>query len=155
MRLHEVVFYACNYGVVPFWLLLVVAPRRRVTTALVHSAVPAALLVPAYALLLWTDAPGPQGASFFTLDGVMRIFTTPQTVAACWIHYLVFDLFVGAWEARDAERLGLPHAALVPCLFVTLMFGPVGFALYLVLRAALRRSVSLVETVSAVRASAP
>lgn len=155
MPLHEVLFYACNYGVVPFWLLLVLAPKRRVTTLLVHSPLPAALLVPAYALLLWTDAPGPQGASFFTLDGVMRIFTTPQTVAACWIHYLVFDLFVGAWQARDARRLGIPHVALVPCLALTLMFGPVGLALYLALRAMLRRSVTLVETASVVRASPP
>src|SRR5690606_18835347 len=102
----EIVFYACNYGVIVSWALLVVAPRWVWTDRLVHSVVPAVLLVPTYALMLWTDAPGPQGASFFTLEGVMRIFTTPQTVTACWIHYLVFDLFVGAWEARDARRLG-------------------------------------------------
>ena len=142
----EVVFYACNYGVTVFWALLVVAPRWIWTDRLVHSVVPAALLVPTYALMLWTDHPGPQGASFFTLDGVMRIFTTPQTVAACWIHYLVFDLFVGAWEARDARRLGLPHVALVPCLVLTLMFGPVGYGAYLVMRWLLRRKHSLVET---------
>lgn len=141
----EALFYACNYGVVPLWLLLAFAPRSGVTRALVHSPAPALFLVPVYALLLWTDSPGPQGASFFTLDGVMRIFTSRQTVAACWIHYLVFDLFVGAWEARDAERLDLPRWLVGPCLALTLMFGPVGFGLYLALRFALRRKATLIE----------
>jgi len=55
-------------------------------------------------------------------QGVMRTFTTPRTVVACWTHFLVFDLFVGNWEARDAQRRGVPHWLLVPCLVMTLMF---------------------------------
>ena len=152
MPLHELVFYACNYGVGPLWMLLLVAPRAKITAALVHSAAPALLLVPAYAIMLFTDSPGPQGASFFTLDGVMRIFTTPQTVTACWIHYLVFDLFVGAWEARDARRVGVPHLWLVPGLVLTLMFGPGGYGLYLGIRFVLRRRGTLVEGDAAVEA---
>lgn len=145
MASYEAVFLACNYGVVPLWLLLALAPGARLTERLVHSGAFALLLVPSYALMLWTDVPGPQGASFFTLDGVMRIFTSRQTVVACWIHYLVFDLFVGAWQARDARRLGIAHAWVVPCLALTLMFGPVGFGLYLALRAVKARRYSLVE----------
>lgn len=142
----ETVFLLCNYGVVPFWLLLVLAPRWRWTSRLVHSGLPALLLVPIYAWMLWGDVPGPQGASFFTLDGVTRIFTTPRTIIACWIHYLIFDLFVGAWEARDARRRGIAHGWVVPCLALTLMFGPVGYGLYLLLRAVKTRVVTLEET---------
>ncbi len=141
----ETVFAVCNYGVVPFWLLLVVAPRSKAADFLVHSPLPAALLVPVYAWLLFGDDPGPQGASFFTLEGVTRIFTTPKTITACWIHYLVFDLFVGAWETRDAKRLGIPHVAVVPCLVLTLLFGPIGFLVYLALRFGLRRRFTLIE----------
>lgn len=141
----ETIFQVVNYGVVPAWLLLAAAPRWRWTDRLVHSVVPAALLVPVYAWMIFLDEPGPEGASFFTLDGVMNIFTTPRTVIGCWIHYLVFDLFVGAWEARDAHRLGIPHLLVVPCLALTLLFGPVGLAAYLVLRAVLRRRLTLVE----------
>jgi len=139
------IFALCNNGVIPFWLLLVLAPRAEITRRLVHSPVPALLLVPAYALLLFGDRPGPQGASFLTLEGVRAIFTTPWTVIACWIHYLLFDLFVGAWEARDARRRGVPHALLVPCLVLTLMFGPLGLLLYLACRLATTRRFSLVE----------
>ena len=143
MKADEIVFLACNYGVIPFWALLVLAPKSELTARIVHSGLFALLLVPVYAFMLWSDSPGPQGASFFTLDGVMRIFTTPRTVVACWIHYLVFDLFVGSWEARDAQRRGVPHWLLVPCLVMTLMFGPVGFGLYLGARWAKTRAATL------------
>lgn len=141
----ELIFALCNYGVLPAWLLLAFAPRWRGTERVVHSAVVPVLLAVAYAVLLFGDKPGPQGASFFTLDGVMRIFTTPRTVIACWLHYLIGDLFLGAWEVRDARRLGIPHPWVVPSLVLTLLFGPIGLASWLVLRAALRRKVSLVE----------
>jgi hypothetical protein len=141
----SLVFSICNYGVIPFWALLVLAPRWRWTDRLVHSALPAALLVPVYAWLLLSDDPGPQNASFFTLEGVMNIFTTPRTVAAGWIHYLVFDLFVGAWEARDARRHAIPQLALAPILVLTLLFGPVGLLAYLTLRALLSRKLTLIE----------
>ena len=79
----------------------------------------------------------------------MNIFTTPQTVTAAWIHYLLFDLFVGAWMARDARRRDLPHLAIVPLLALTLAFGPIGLGCYLALRAALRRRLTLIEALEA------
>lgn len=141
----ELLFLLLNWGVLPFWLLLVFAPRWSVTRIAVHSGVFALIYVPVYALLLFGDQPGPQGASFFTLEGVSRIFTTPRTIIACWLHYLVFDLFVGAWEVRDAQRRGIPHLLVVPCIVLTLLFGPVGFGLYLLLRFARARATSLDE----------
>ena len=96
-------------------------------------------------MLLFGDSPGPQGASFFTLEGVSRIFTTPRTIIACWVHYLIFDLFVGAWEVRDAQRLKIPHLAVVPSVVLTLLFGPVGLGSWLLVRGALRRRFDVVE----------
>ena len=142
----ETIFLVANNSVVPAWLLLVLAPTWRWTARLVHSGVPAAILVPLYVWLIFFDTPGPEGASFFSLHGVMNIFTTPRTVIGCWVHYLVFDLFVGAWIARDARRLAIPHLLVAPLLVLTLLFGPVGLATYLVLRYVLRRRATLVET---------
>ncbi|MEM9315304.1 MAG: abscisic acid-deficient protein Aba4 family protein, partial [Pseudomonadota bacterium] len=53
---------------------------------------------------------------------------------AGWIHYLAFDLFVGAWIATEADRLGLSRLLQAPLLVATFMFGPVGLALFLVMR---------------------
>lgn len=149
----EVIFSILNYSVLPAWLALAFAPRSRFTELVVHSGAMCALLAIPYAILLFGDSPGPQGAHFFSLEGVTRIFTTPHTIIACWTHYLVFDLFVGAWEARDCERLGLRHAWVVPSLFLTLMFGPIGLFSWLVLRRLAKQKVGLDEVrVSVVRA---
>ena len=142
---YEPMFYACNYGVVPLWLLLVFAPRAEVTRLVVHSVAPALMLGACYAAILFSDRAGSPDGSFFTLDGIAAIFTSRQTVAAAWIHYLVFDLFVGAWEVRDAERVGIPHWAVVPCLVATLLVGPVGLLAYALMRGIWKRRWALTE----------
>lgn len=141
----DLVFVVLDYSVVPAWLLLVFAPRWRWTERIVFSGLVPVLLGVAYTILLFGDQPGPQGAHFFSLDGVMRIFTSRQTVIACWVHYLVFDLFVGAWEVRDARRLEIPHLAVVPSLVLTLIFGPLGLLSWIAVRGVMRRRFSLVE----------
>jgi hypothetical protein len=50
------------------------------------------------------------------------------------VHYLAFDLFVGSWEVRDSRVHGIPHWFVLPCLFLTFMFGPAGWLLYLTVR---------------------
>jgi hypothetical protein len=61
-------------------------------------------------------------------------FAAPHLVLAGWIHYLIFDLFIGAWETRDAARRGIAHLWVIPCLLATLMAGPLGLLLYVVVR---------------------
>lgn len=126
-------FLFLNYGILPFWALLAFAPRWRWTQKIVGLT--PLLLAPLYAFLLFTDH---TGGSIFSLAGVMTAFSSPQTTVAGWIHYLIGDLFVGAWEVRDARRLEIKHAFVVPSLVLTLMFGPIGLASWLVLRYALR-----------------
>ncbi len=130
----EMLFQAANYAVIPFWLLLILAPRWSWTERLVHSPIVLLLLTPIYAYMLFGYGPAPEGMSVRSLYGVMVGFSAPHVAVAGWIHYLIFDLFVGAWEARDARRRGVPHLLLVPCLLATLMIGPVGLLLYVLVR---------------------
>ena len=141
----DLVFAIVNYSVLPAWLGLALAPRSRFTAIVVHSGATCLVLAIVYAWLLFGDSPGPQGAHFWTLDGVTRIFTTPRTIIACWAHYLIFDLFVGAWIARDAARLRMHHASCIPSLALTLLFGPVGLASWIAVRALARKRRSLDE----------
>jgi len=135
----EMLFKAANYAVLPFWVLLIAAPRWRWTQRLVHGPVVLLLLTPIYAYMLFGYAPAPREMTFLTLYGVMIGFSAPQIVVAGWIHYLIFDLFIGAWESRDALRRGVPHWLVVPCLLATLMVGPVGLLLYVLLRFSSKR----------------
>jgi hypothetical protein len=142
----EMLFNAASYAVLPFWLLLIVAPRWRWTQRLVHGPVVLLLLTPIYAYMLLGYAPAPEGMNFRTLYGVMVGFSAPHIVVAGWIHYLIFDLFVGAWEVRDAQRREVPHGLVVLCLAATLMVGPIGLLLYVLVRFFSKRVLEYEET---------
>jgi len=145
----EILFKAANYAVLPFWLLLVIAPRWRWTQLLVHGPAVVLLLTPIYAYMLFGYGPSPKNIDMTTLYGVMSAFTAPHIVVAGWIHYLIFDLFIGAWESRDAERLNIPHLLVIPCLLATLVVGPVGLLLYVIIRFIRHRVIQYDGTVPA------
>ena len=114
------------------WALLVLAPRWRVTKALVISGAWSLGLAVAYAALIASHYLGGHGGEggFASLAQVAALFHNPWALLAGWVHYLCFDLFTGAWEVRDAQRRGVPHWALVPALLLTFLFGPVGLLVY-------------------------
>lgn len=141
----DVLFLICNYGVIPAWLLLVLAPKSTITQQVVHRVWIPMLLGLVYLLLFVTGPSSPEGGSFSSLPGVMILFADPQMMLVGWVHYLAFDLFVGAWEVRDAGRRGIAHIWVVPCLFFTLMLGPIGLLAYLTLRLVLLREQGLDE----------
>jgi hypothetical protein len=139
-------FLVCNYSVLPAWALLVFAPRSPWTRRLVHSMLIPMVLGLVYAWAFVASPGAPEGGNFFTLAGVMALFTSPQVAVAGWVHYLIFDLFIGAWEARDAERRGIAHVWVVPCLLLTFVLGPLGLLSYLALRFVMKREPLLAET---------
>jgi len=136
----ERLFSLAGMVVLPCWLLLAIVPSWRWTQRLSTFIVPLLIAAVYVALLLH---PRTAGAGFGSLAQVSLLFSSPYALLAGWIHYLAFDLFTGAWEARDAASLGLSRWLVLPCLFLTFMFGPLGLALYLLLRFALRRKAGV------------
>jgi hypothetical protein len=136
----EQLFSLCGALVLPGWLLLVFLPRWKWTARLVCPVVIPLLLALVYLWLVATTV-GRTPGDFNSLAGVAQLFQNPRALLAGWIHYLAFDLFIGSWEVRDAQRVGLHQLAVVPCLVLTFLFGPVGLLLYFILRAALRRKL--------------
>ena len=132
----DAMYTLLNMSVLPFWAMLIFLPFLKFTDTIVHSVLAPIVLGVTYAWLLATalSGPMPEGAGFETLDALMKTFSVKQAVVAGWAHYLVFDLFIGAWEARDAQRAGLNHFVLIPCLIVTFLVGPIGLLLYLMIR---------------------
>jgi hypothetical protein len=136
-------FSVCGALVLPCWLLLVVAPRWRVTQQLVTFAIPV-LIAAIYGWLLATAHP-PTTAGFGSIAQVRSLFSVDRALVAGWIHYLAFDLFIGGWQVRDAKRCGMHHLIVVPCLLLTFLFGPLGLAAYLLLRAGIRRRFGILR----------
>ena len=135
----DTLFSLASTVVLPAWLALAIAPTHRWTQRIAAVGLPA-LLALAYASLLLATLLVPSGAGggFGSLDAVAALFSDRRALLAGWIHYLAFDLMVGAWEARDAGRVGVSRWALVPSLLLTFLAGPAGFLLYLGARAVVR-----------------
>ena len=127
----------------PCWLLLLVAPRWRVSQLLATFVAP--LLIAALYIFLLASHKIPPGSGFGSLAQVSVLFQSPFALLAGWIHYIAFDLFTGAWQARDAKRVGISQWLVAPCLLLTLFFGPVGLALYLLLKLTLRRTFGALD----------
>lgn len=123
---------ANSIALVP-WLFMAFAPRWIVTEKLINSYTFPIFLAGLYVFYILISL-GKASGGFSTLDGVAKLFRNKNALLAGWIHYLVFDLFVGSWEWRDSIQNDISHFILLPCLFLTLMFGPAGFLVYSIIR---------------------
>jgi hypothetical protein len=135
----ENIFSICNMLALAGWLMLVFAGKNAKARLIAGVILPLSIAV-VYAILLAAHGSESKG-SFSTLAGVTALFSNPWLLLAGWIHYLAFDLFIGAWEVRDAQVNGISHLLVIPCLFLTFLLGPVGLLLYFAIRAARKKSI--------------
>ena len=129
----ETIFNICQNAAPVGWLLMTFAPRWKWTRIIVLSGLYPLLLGLVY-LSLIVFFFGESEGDFGSLQGVAKLFENPYALTAGWIHYLAFDMFVGAWEVNDSQKHGISHFLVIPCLFFTLMFGPIGLILYFIIR---------------------
>ncbi|KFG69302.1 ABA4-like family protein [Microvirga sp. BSC39] len=131
------------------WLALVFAPLRPSFAQAVATFIVPTVTGLAYAGLI-TRYWGESSGGFSSLDQVSTLFNHRGLLLAGWLHYLAFDLFVGAWEVREAQRVGLPHWLILPALALTFLFGPIGLLVFLALRTArLRRPLARTQGATA------
>jgi len=123
------------------WLFLVVVPKRPLALHVAGVFFPL-LLALMYLYFIAMHIRGAEGG-FGSLADVAMLFQRRELLLAGWIHYLCFDLFIGAWEVRDSQRHGIPHLVVIPCLIMTFMLGPIGLLFYFAIRSAKLRSVNV------------
>lgn len=120
----------------PFWALMILLPRWSWTTRIVKSplivlpalVIYAMLVLPAFGdVLPVVTSP--------TLGGVRDLLGTADGAAAAWAHMVAFDLFVGRWAWLDSRERKVPALVMAPVLVLTILFGPLGLAAYLAVRA--------------------
>ncbi len=122
------------------WLALALFPNHVYTERYVIG-VSAALLSILYGFLLIFGKKYDEGVkykgSFKDLEGVINLFKSPRSVLIGWIHYLAFDMIIGLFILKNSQHYGINHWLMIPCLFATFMFGPIGLLMYLLLRFAI------------------
>jgi hypothetical protein len=128
----EQLFSICSALAMLGWVLLAVLPRQRIAHLVAAIAIP--IVIALVYLFLIAQYFGSAEGGFGSLADVAALFANPALLLAGWVHYLAFDLFIGAWEVRDSQRHKIPHAFVIPCLFLTFMLGPIGLLTYFALR---------------------
>ncbi len=142
----EGVFSACSAMAMLGWAGLVLLPHKRWVVEHATRWVIPGVIGGIYAIVMalhWGQAPSDAG--FGSLDAVSRLFSVDGLLLGGWVHYLAFDLFVGSWEVENARQRGVPHGWVIPCLLLTLMAGPAGLLLYLLIRLAFRPAPEAVQ----------
>lgn len=120
------------------WLPLILAPTWKPTRRLAESAIMPAYLAALYAVGLVAfirESGAGFMASFGTADGVVGLLAQEPIALIAWIHILAFDQVAGLLIYRDNMRhrfVAMPIQSVI--LVLTLMVGPIGFALYWLLR---------------------
>ena len=132
------------------WLMLALLPRGpKVQSVLLYGCV--SILCLAYTALFvglfggLVDPVRVAGAgqgSFTSIQGIRALFMSDGGIVIGWTHYLAFDLFVGLWIAKDADNKGFSRWVQIPVLFVTLMAGPIGLLLWLIVRESRARAMA-------------
>ncbi len=129
------VFSIANLLVLPMWILMIFLPKWKVTQFLMDYKLIPLLLSLIYAVYIIQSLMTGGMMDFGTLESVMALFKEETAVLAGWVHYLAFDLLVGMWIVGQNRKVGVHRALLALCLLGTFMFGPLGFLLFMLLKA--------------------
>ena len=143
---YENIYLIANWGVIPFWLLLIFLPNNQITNFFTQSIIPFLLLGVGYAYLsykIYLENNIFDGFELYNgLDGLYSMFANEVLLLVFWLHFLAISLFMGAWIVRDGRKYLVPKIVTIPCLILTYFTGPVGLLIYWFFRIFFAKKIS-------------
>ena len=143
---YENIYLIANWGVIPFWLLLIFLPNNQITNFFTQSIIPFLLLGVGYAYLsykIYLENNIFDGFELYNgLDGLYSMFANEALLLVFWLHFLAISLFMGAWIVRDSRRYLVPRIVTIPSLILTYFTGPVGLVIYWFFRIFFAKKIS-------------
>ena len=142
----ENIYLIANWGIIPFWFMLIFFPNNGLTTFFVQSIIVPLILGVAYVYLsynLYLENDIFDGFELYKgLDGLYSMFANEYLLLIFWLHFLAISLFAGAWIARDARKYFIPKIITIPSLVLTYFTGPVGLVIYWFFRIFFAKKIS-------------
>ena len=135
----ENIFLWTNFGIMPFWLLLILIPDAKVTRILVNSIILPLILASTYCYVIYEtillDEPLLDIIKvYLSLDNLYTVFAIESFLLVFWLHFVALSLFLGSWVSRDAVRFNVPRRLVFVPLILIYFTGPVGLVLYWMIR---------------------
>ena len=143
---NENILLITNWGVIPFWFLLILAPNNQLTNFLAQSIIVPMLLACGYVYLSYTiylEGNIFDGFELYSgLNGLYSMFANESLLLIFWLHFLALSLFAGAWIVRDSKKYFIPKIITIPSLILTYFTGPIGLVIYWFIRIFFAKKIS-------------
>ena len=135
----ENIYLWANFGVLPFWLTLILIPNSRVSRILINSIILPLILASAYVYVIYQsfllDEPIFDILKLYSsLDNLYTVFATESFLVVFWLHFLTLNLFLGSWISRDGVKYNIPRGLVSVPLILVYFTGPLGLVLYWIIR---------------------
>jgi len=135
----ENIFLWANFGVLPFWFMLILIPDSKITRIFVNSIILPLILASAYCYIIYEtillDEPLLNIIKIYlSLDNLYTVFAIESFLLVFWLHFVALSLFLGSWVSRDAVRFNVPRKLVFVPLILIYFTGPVGLILYWMIR---------------------
>ena len=146
---YENIYLVANWGVLPFWFMLIIIPNHTITRVMVNSIIAPLILGIAYifvAYRIYLEGNIFQGFDlYFGIENLYSIFSEESFLLIFWLHFLAISLFVGGWIARDSVKYMVPKVLIIISLILTYFSGPVGLIFYWFFRIFFSKKISFNE----------
>ncbi len=143
-------FYWVNFGVLPFWLILIFFPNSNLSRYFITSIFPILILSGSYIFILYKSYLNSYDfLNNFTLylgiDYLSELFSDKSYLMIFWIHFISINLFTGGWIVRDSQKLYINKILISVPLIITYLIGPIGLFLYWMIRIFYAKNINLYD----------
>ena len=144
----ENIFVWTSFGILPFWVMLIIIPNSKVTQFFVNSIILPLILSTAYVYVIYQtillDEPiFDIFRLYLSLDNLYTIFATESFLLIFWLHFVALNLFLGSWVSRDGVKYNMSRGLVFIPLVLVYFTGPVGLVLYWIIRVFYAKRLSL------------
>ena len=144
----EAIYLWANFGVLPFWLMLIFIPSFKITKIFTNSIVLPLVLASAYIytfyqIILLEEPISDILTLFLSLDNLYTLFATESFLLVFWLHFVAINLFLGSWVSIDGTKYNIPRKLVFIPLIIIYFTGPAGLVLYWIIRIFYAKKISL------------
>ena len=135
----ENIYIWTNFGILPFWLMLIIMPNSKVTQFFINSIILPLILSATYVYIIYQtillDEPiFDIFRLYLSLDNLYTVFATESFLLIFWLHFVALNLFLGSWMSRDGVKYNMSRSLMCVPLILVYFTGPLGLVLYWLIR---------------------
>ena len=146
----ENIYLWSNFGIIPFWLLLIIVPNSKISGIFVNSIIIPLTLSSLYAYVGYQMVINEENlldifSLYLSIDNLYTLFSSESFLIFFWLHFLSINLFLGSWISKDGLKHNVSRSITILSLILTYFCGPIGLVFYWLFRIFYSKKIDLYE----------